>query len=375
MTGDPNGATGGPGAAAPGVRPATERLDDPASYGEVDLTDFLAAVEGLPAQLEEAIRRATDAGGLPSPDGIRSIAVLGMGGSGISGELCRTLLAPVATVPVASARDYELPAWVGPETLVFAVSYSGNTEETLSAYAEACRRGARIVAVTSGGALAAQAAAAGQAVVEVPGGMMPRAALGFVALPPLVVCARLGLAPGLAEAVPGMLASVASRVAECSRGVPTATNVAKQLAARLAGSLPVIWGTEGIAGSAAYRWKCQLNENAKAYAGWAVFPELNHNEVVGLYHPEAAPAPYGIVVLRHDAEHPRTARRIQATADLIGGSVGFVEEVWARGDTPLARLFDLIATGDLVSTYLGIATGVDPAPIEAISLLKAALGD
>ncbi|MGH2718282.1 MAG: bifunctional phosphoglucose/phosphomannose isomerase [Actinomycetota bacterium] len=358
-----------------GAAPPTDRLDDPASYPAVDPTDFLAAVDGLPAQLEEAIRRASGAPGLPSADGIHSIAVLGMGGSGISGELCRTLLAPVAPVPVLSVRDYALPAWVGPDTLVFAVSYSGNTEETLAAYVEATRRGARVVAVTSGGTLAAQAADAGHAVVEVPGGMMPRAALGYVSLPPLVVCSRLGLAPGLEEALPGMLATVGQRIAECSRDVPSAANVAKQLAVRLAGSLPVVWGTEGIAGSAAYRWKCQLNENAKAYAGWAVFPELNHNEVVGLYHPEAGSAPYGIVVLRHEAEHPRTARRILATSALVGGSVGFVEEVWARGDTPLARLFDLIATGDLVSTYLGIATGIDPAPIEAISLLKAALGD
>ncbi|HLH29071.1 MAG TPA: SIS domain-containing protein, partial [Acidimicrobiales bacterium] len=287
---------------------ATDRLDDPSVYPEVDPTDFLAAVEGLPAQLADAIDRARRAGGLPSPDGIRSIAVLGMGGSGISGELCRTLLAPVAPVPVAAARDYELPAWIGPDSLVFAVSYSGNTEETLAAYAEASRRGAKIVAVTSGGALAAQAAAAGHAVITVPGGLMPRAALGFVALPPLVACARLGLAPGIDEALPGMLAVAGQRVAECSREVPASANAAKRLAIRLAGVLPVIWGTEGIAGSAAYRWKCQLNENAKAYAGWAVFPELNHNEVVGLYHPEVAAAPCGIVVLRHEAEHPRTAR-------------------------------------------------------------------
>lgn len=368
-------------ASAEGIAPtghplAAGRLDDPAAYPEVDPTDFLAAVEGLPAQLADAIDRARGATDLPPADGIRSVAVLGMGGSGISGELCRTLLAPAAPVPVASARDYELPAWVGPDTLVFAVSYSGNTEETLAAYAEASRRGARIVAVTSGGALGAEAAAAGQAVIEVPGGMMPRAALGFVSLPPLVVCARLGLAPGLERGLDGMLVSVGQRVVECSRSVPTSANAAKQLARRLAGTQPVIWGTEGIAGSAAYRWKCQLNENAKAYAGWAVFPELNHNEVVGLYHPEAASGlPFGIVVLRHEAEHPRTARRILATTALVGGSVGFVEEVWARGDTPVARLFDLIAMGDLVSTYLGIATGVDPAPIEAISLLKAALGD
>ena len=353
---------------------ALERLDDPGAFAAADPTDFLRAVEGLPDQLVEALEIAHAAEGLPSGEGVRSIAILGMGGSGISGELCRSLLAPVATVPVATVRDYDLPAWVGQDTLVFAVSYSGNTEETLAAVAEAARRGARVVAVTTGGALAEEAAVGGYAAVTVPGGLMPRAALGYVGLPPLVVCARLGLAPGLDADLAAVPALVGRRMQECGRGVPSEGNLAKQLAGRLAGTLPVIWGTEGLAGCAAYRWKCQINENAKAYAGWAVFPELNHNEVVGLYHPEASAAPVGIVVLRHEAEHPRTARRIEATTSLVDGSVAFVEGVWARGTSPAGRLFDLIAMGDLVSTYLGIAQGVDPAPIEAISLLKAALG-
>ena len=353
-------------------------LDDPKELAAADPSDFLRAVEALPAQLGEAIGLARAVDGLPPAEGLTGIAVLGMGGSGISGELCRSVLAPLAPVPVVTIRNYDLPAWVGPETLVFAVSYSGNTEETLSAFGQAAERGARIVAVTAGGALAEEAGAGGYPAVVVPGGLMPRAALGYVGMPPLVVCGRLGLAPGLEAALDEAVEIAARRAAECHRSVPAASNPAKGLAARLVGCLPLVWGSDGIAGAAAYRLKCQLNENAKVLAGWATFPELNHNEVVGLYRSggdaAANPAPLGIVVLRHEGEPARTARRIGVTRSLLSDSVEFVEDVWARGSSPLARLLDLVTTGDHASTYLAIARGVDPAPIAAIDTLKAALG-
>jgi len=360
--------------ATPATTPEALKLDDPATLAEADPTDFLSAVEGLPAQLGEAVGLADAAEDLPDVTGLGSIAVLGMGGSGISGELCRAVLAPLAPVPVATLRDYDIPAWVGKDTLVFAVSYSGNTEETLTAFRQAAARGARIVAVTTGGALAQEAAASGYPVVAVPGGLMPRAALGYVAIPPLVVCNRLGLAPGIDTAIDEALEVAARRAAACHRSVPAASNLAKTLAGRLVGRLPLVWGSEGTAGAAAYRLKCQLNENAKVIANWAVFPELNHNEVVGLYHSETIPAPLGILVLRHVGENPRTARRIEVTTSLIADSVDFVEEIWTTAASPLARLLDFVVAGDHLSTYLGIARGADPAPIVVIDLLKAALG-
>src|SRR5712691_2686755 len=327
-------------------------LDDPEELAAADPSDFLRTVEALPAQLGEAIGLARAADGLPPAEGLKAIAVLGMGGSGISGELCRSVLAPLAPVPVVTIRNYDLPAWVGPDTLVFAVSYSGDTEETLSAFRQAAARGARIVAVTTGGALAEEAGAGGYPAVLVPGGLMPRAALGYVGMPPLVVCGRLGLAPGLDAALDEVAEVTARRAAECHRSIPVSSNPAKALAARLVGCLPLVWGSEGVAGAAAYRLKCQLNENAKVLAGWATFPELNHNEVVGLYQSAAIASPPGIVVLRHVGEHPRTARRVEATTSLVSGSVAFVEEVWARGSSPLARLLDLVMAGDFASTYL-----------------------
>jgi glucose/mannose-6-phosphate isomerase len=191
-------------------------LDDPEALAAADPSDFLKAVEGLPAQLDEAIGLAGAVDGLPPAAGLTAIAVLGMGGSGISGELCRSVLAPLAPVPVVTIRDYDLPAWVGPDTLVFAVSYSGDTEETLSAFRQAAERGARLVAVTTGGALAREADAGGYPAVVVPGGLMPRAALGYVGVPPLVVCSRLGLAPGLASSTRTPRCSPAGRSSRSS---------------------------------------------------------------------------------------------------------------------------------------------------------------
>lgn len=349
-------------------------LDDPAARAEVDRQDFLKDVEDLPGQLSVALSRAGEVQGLPDPAGISAIAVLGMGGSGIAGELCRSVLAPVAPVPVATIRDYDLPAWVGPDTLVLAVSYSGETEETLSAFRQAAGRGARVVAVTTGGTLAAEAAAHGYPVALMPGGLMPRAAIGYVGVPTLVICARLGLASGMEADLEEAVETVTRRVEECRRTVPTTRNLAKQLATRLVGATPLIWGTEGVAAAAAYRWRCQMNENAKLFAAWSAFPELNHNEVVGLYRSSGETIPVGVVVLRHAGEHPRTAERIKTTTGLVAGSVSLVEEVWTQALTPVARLLDLAVTGDLVSTYLAIVRGVDPTPIEAINLLKAALG-
>lgn len=363
ITNLPAGGSGGSGG---------DELDDPAALAAVDRSDFLAAVEALPAQIAEAANLAAATGGLPGTDGLTGIAVLGMGGSGISGELCRAVLAPRAPVAVATLRDYDLPVWVGPGTLVFAVSYSGNTEETLTAFREAADRGARIVAVTTGGVLAEEAAARAIPVVTVPGGLMPRAAIGYVGIPPLVICGRLGLAPGLLQELDEAVAVVTERAETCQRAVPAPANVAKALARQLVGRIPLVWGADGIAATAAYRLKCQLNENAKVFAACAAFPEINHNEVVGLYHSDS-PAPLALLVLRHEVENPRTARRIEVTTRLVGESVEVVEEIWARGSSPLARLLDLVTVGDHLSTYLGIARGVDPTPIAAIDLLKASL--
>lgn len=351
-------------------------LDDPALIQETDPSDFLGSVERLPDQVRDAHERARRVEGLPPADGIDSIAVLGMGGSGISGDVLQVALGPRSPLFVATLRGYELPDWVDRNTLVFAMSYSGNTEETLETFEKALERNIPIVAVTTGGALSQRAKQHGLAVVEIPAGLQPRAALGYLAVPLLVVCERIGAGPPAGEAVSETIDLLQGRADEYHRKSPLESNPAKELAQRLLGKIPVVYGSEGLAEVAAYRWKCQFNEVAKVPAWSNSFPELNHNEIVGWERlGKVTRAHAALLVLRDEGEHPRIAKRIDITLPLIQGSVSLVHQVRGRGASALARLFDLVYFGDFVSTYLAIAQGVDPAPVEVIESLKRALGD
>ncbi|MGH2705010.1 MAG: bifunctional phosphoglucose/phosphomannose isomerase [Actinomycetota bacterium] len=348
-------------------------LDDVSSFARVDPDDFLGVVERFPHQLLEAWQIGLDAGGLPDVAGIDSIAVLGMGGSGISGDVASAVLGPVTRLIIGSVKGYAVPGWVGPGTLLFAVSYSGDTEETLAAFDAALERGARVVIVASGGELAERGRSGGVPVIGVPGGLQPRAAIGYLAMPILAVCARLGLVPPLADEIAEAAALAEARARECGRASPVGRNPAKALALRLARSLPVVYGSEGVAAVAAYRWKCQLNEVAKVPATTGIYPEVNHNEVVGWGGRADIARKCALVVLRHPGEHPRVARRIEVTRSLLGGNFGVVEEVATQASSRLARLLDLAYIGDFTSTYLALATGIDPTPVEIIDRLKRSL--
>jgi glucose/mannose-6-phosphate isomerase len=274
-------------------------------------------------------------------------------------------------LPVHTLRGSELPAWVGRNTLVFAVSYSGNTEETLHLFDEACERGARLIALSSGGSLAERAAGVGAAVIRLPNTLQPRAALGYLTIPILVILERLGLGPGIERDMPATIELLERRADEYGRSSPSAANPAKRLARALSGKLTWVYGAEGLAEVAAYRWKCQLNECAKVPCSSNFFPELTHNEVVGWSALSGLTRDLGaLVVLRHDGETTAMARRIDATLRLIRSSFAFVREVRAEGSSQVARFLDLTYLGDFTSTYLGIAGGVDPAPVEPIQRLK-----
>ncbi len=368
--------------ARPELSPS-QHLDDLAFIREVDPDDFLGSVETLAEQVREGARLGRQAERLPDGSEILGVAVLGMGGSGISGDICRAVLGGASSVFLQTVKGYELPAWVGAKTLVFAVSYSGNTEETLEAFEAALAREAKVVAVASGGRLLSRAGDLGLPVVQVPGGLQPRAAVGYLAMPLLVICERLGLGSDVTSSVAESVELLTARARELGRDSPVSLNPAKRLALRLLDATPVIYGSVGPAEVAAYRWKCELNEVAKVPAACNVFPELNHNEVAGW---DSAPAPGassgsplsagaepGLIVLRHAGEHPRIARRIEVTLSILGSSFAWVEQVRALGSSVLARLFDLSYLGDFTSTYLALARRVDPTPVEVIERLKRSL--
>jgi glucose/mannose-6-phosphate isomerase len=341
----------------------------------VDTLGFADAVATLPEQFTEALSAAAAVDlGAVSGAAIANIAVCGMGGSGISGDVLATAGSHDLSVPVTVLKQYRAPQFVGPGTLFFAMSYSGGTEETLEATAAALSAGAYVVAVCSGGELARLAGEAGAPVIGCPPGFMPRAALGHLATPLFVVCERLGLLPGGEAAVKAAQTQAARRRDACRPSTEGPANPARELARRIGRTFPLIWGTGALGAVAAYRWKADINENAKAPAFSNAFPELDHNEICAFgQHGDVTRQLVTLVELRHDHEHPQLARRVVATRAIVEETVASVLEVRAEGDGRLAQLVDLMYTGDWVSLYMAFDAGVDPGPIDAIARLKGEL--
>jgi glucose/mannose-6-phosphate isomerase len=351
------------------------QLDDLEGIASLDSEDVLGSVERFADQCREAWDVGITAVGLPDGAGVDSIVVLGMGGSGVSGDVVQSVVEPRLPLPLRVIKSYSpLPEWVGRNTLVFAVSYSGSTEETVDAMEDAHAKGARIVAISSGGPLAELAVNFGISHVAIPAGLQPRASLPFLTMPLLASLQNMGLIPEMAEEVDETVKVVSEMAAKSIRSIPAGDNPAKQLAAKLIGKIPVIYGGHGVGGTAAMRFKCDLNEYGKSPAFWNFFPELNHNEVVGWNKvADVTKEHFVLVLLREEGEHPRIVHRFEITEGLIHGHFNEVVEVHAEGLSPLARLMSLIFITQLAAIYVGLAHGVDPGPVETIMKLKSEL--
>jgi glucose/mannose-6-phosphate isomerase len=327
---------------------------------------MLQLIQRFPQMCEEAWGLpAEPAGRIPSP---QAIVALGMGGSGIGGDLLRGVLFDEAVGPVIPVKEYRAPAFVGPQTLVIACSYSGDTEETLAAYDEATNRGAPCVAITSGGALLKRAQQRRHPAVVVPTGMPPRAALPYLFLPMLAVLARAGAVRSfdadLREAVDVLRRVVADYTPDRSE------SPARRLGEALSGRIPVVYSGVPFLEPAAERWKDQFNENGKTAAVWNTFPELNHNETVGWGMDAALAAVLHVIILRDAVEAERLARRVAITRELAFARAGGIDEVRAIGKGKLARLLSTILIGDFVSWCVAVQRGVDPYPVAVIDELK-----
>ena len=341
---------------------AADRAADPA--GMVDL------VLSLPRQLREGWRLGRASNPAPLAARPSHVVFVGLGGSAIGGDLLVSALAPALPFPTIVVRDARLPSYVGAHSLVVASSYSGETDETVEAAESAVAAGATLLAVTSGGRLAALAEARGQTVVRVPGGLPPRAALGYLVGPVLAALERWEVCPpcaGDVEEAAGVL-EVLGR--DLSPAVPEERNAAKRLAGRFHGRIPVIYAASPEVEPAARRWKSQFNENSKTIAAWNVFPELAHNEAVGWGAAAEIAGLLEMVVLFSGSEDARTRRLVDAACEAMPGGIARVHEVAGCGESRLARLFSLVLIGDLVSVYLAYLRGVDPTPIDAITTLK-----
>jgi glucose/mannose-6-phosphate isomerase len=297
------------------------------------------------------------------------IVIVGMGGSAIGGDFVRAVIGDQSPVPVIVNRNYTLPAFIGPQTLFIAVSYSGNTEETLQSIEAAHERASEIYVITSGGKLKGIAEKRGYPCVVIPSGQQPRASLGYLSIPVLSILSRLGLAPQLnLQADLNETVALLEELAQRFRP-EVVDSLPKRIAQRLYGKLPLIYAPQELE-AVAIRWKGQFGENSKSLAYCNVYPEMNHNEIEGWRHPPNLTHQCHVLQLRDPAMPAQTRRRMDITAELIAEHTAGVTQVHSQGDSLLARLFSLIAIGDWISFYLAILYEQDPTPVNRIQELK-----
>jgi len=352
-------------------------LDDPTIIATYDPSGSLAVADAIPETAEAAYAKARQVALPARYNWFTQLVICGMGGSAISADLLRNFLFSKATVPVMVVRSSQLPATVGPNTLVIASSYSGNTAETLACYERAQELGARVVAISSGGKIQELSARDGTPFVPVKAGMQPRGAIGemFYTLIGLVSqFEQLGIDPEEVEYSFGALRQVRMHHAF---SLKTSENPSKALAQKLLGKLPIVFGvapwTEAVAG----RWKTQFNENSKLTAVFSVFPELSHNEIINLTTESAWMKENAhVIVLRYpDAESPIERAQIEICLEMISSYVHEITHIHGYGEGLLARQMSLVYLGDYLTLFLAFAQGIDPTPVPTITELKRRMGE
>lgn len=348
-------------------------LDDPATSRRLDPNGMLAAIDSFPDQLRMAPTLAEQVDWLSyKPTTPAGVCVCGMGGSAIGGDLVRSYWEYESPVPMVVVRSDRLPEYINRFWMVIASSYSGGTQETLSAVEEARCRGSNILVLTSGGILRELARSTSWPLITVPGGLMPRAAMGYSFGPVMMALIRWGIVPDRTSELSGV-----ANALEASRGlyktnVSTDANPAKSAAATLAGRTICVYGTTGFTDVIALRFKCQFAENSKAVAFANSLPELNHNEIVGV-DASADPKQLAVVLLRTGEESEVASKRMDWVAARVGKRGIPVVSITAIGENRMERMMSLVQVGDYVSYYLAIANGQDPTPIRAIEALKGEL--
>jgi len=340
-----------------------------AAIAEVDPSDQLGDVLALPEHLRDALWRVESAI-MQDWDTAAGLVVAGMGGSAIGGALARAALGDHASRPIFVTRAYGLPSWTTPDTMVLCASYSGDTEETLACYESAGALGAKRTVVTTGGRLAEMARNDGVPVIPLPGGFQPRAAVAYMIVAALEVAALCGAGPRLTAEIDVAASHTEQLVAEWGPDAPE-DSLAKELARGLLGTTPVIAGA-GLTTPIAYRWKTQINENAKQPAFWNELPELDHNEIVG-WEGAKDVGRFSAVFLDDSDAHPRVKERMDLTERLIAGNAQRSYRIETRGQSAIERVVSLLLLGDLVSIYLAALRRVDPGPVKVLDELKAAL--
>ena len=348
-------------------------LDDLDGLRATDAQNFLSDVNGLPDQIAQGWTLAES---LSLPDGwrdVQQVVMAGMGGSAMAGALAQAYAAGASRVPIVALPSEHLPAWVGPSTVVIANSYSGETEETLAATQAALARGARLVAVTRGGRLAALAEQAAQPVWRFDHRGPSGVALGAACALTFGILAQLGLIPDPSAELAGAVAALRAQQHHFVAETPVTANPAKRMAGQFMDRIPLICGA-GLLAPVARHWKNQINTVAKAVALCDELPEMGHNSVAGTLYPERLVGKILALFLRSSFELPRQARRAEITREIFMTTGFNTDSVEAAGPSRLAQLLTSLHYGDYVAFYLAICYGVDPSPIPQMDYLREQLG-
>ncbi len=344
-------------------------LDNPQVYKRYDPEGMLTCLHDMPQLCQQAWQMAMDFNLPQDYTRVDKVVILGMGGSAIGGELVSSLAVSEAKLPVLIYRDYKLPAFIDAKTLVIASSYSGMTEETLSSFEQALDTESKKLAITTGGKLKTMAEKRNVPVFSFDYKAQPRAALPFSFMPLLCFLQRLGFIGNKSSDVAETVQVLQQLSQEINEGVVWSQNPAKQLASKLYGHLAVIYGA-GIVSEVAHRWKTQLNENSKAWAFYEVFPELNHNSVVGYQFPTELASKIVVVLLGSALLSKPIQLRYQVTCQLLEQAKVDYQIVDGNGASPLSQIMSLVLFGDYTSYYLAILNKIDPSPVNAIDYLK-----
>ena len=354
-------------------------------FFELDKDNMIELLEEFPQKMRDALRLGEEfiipTSLLPNPatttstatvpaQNFKNIVVLGMGGSAIGGDLLSGYLADELSIPIVVIRGYDIPKFVDENSLVFTVSYSGNTEETISTLKKCLEAKARIIALTSGGKLAVFSQENNFPVIKVPAGIQPRAAISYLFFPILKALERLGLIKEKSSEIDETISILQDLSREYCAKSPSENNLAKKVALSLYLHLPLIYGSEGLLEAVAMRWKTQINENSKWPCFWNVFPELDHNEIVGYEIENNINRQVKIIYLQDKEGLLRVEQRQKITRKIIQGKVAEFMVCPTKGKGKMSRMFSLIFLGDLASYYLAILNQVDPSPVACIEDLK-----
>lgn len=340
-------------------------------YDKKDMFDVLAK---FPEQMEEAFNIG---GNLNPPEelgNVNKIIITGLGGSAVGGDLLRSYLQYEIKIPISVNRNYFLPAYADENTLVITSSYSGGTEETLSAYEDAKSKGCKIAVISSGGKLSAMAENEGYYLIKIPAGYQPRCALAYSFIPLLMLMVKLAFVKERDKEIAALIERTRFKSMEYTT-IEETKNPAISLAQHIKGKIPIIYSSNDLLDVVNYRWRGQFAENSESLAFGNLLPEMNHNEIVGWRKNPEILRKFVIIYLTDREDNPRILQRMNIMKDIIRPFREVELSVESEGNTKLERIFDLIYLGDWISFYLAIIYKADPSEIENINILKNKLTD